>query len=93
MLTFAALAVVKLLPANATWNWTVCQGRARPRSPPDFAGRRRFQEGPHWRVPGASVGEAPIIVHKLSDMQADALKAALRDLGDARKLLDPTSRI
>jgi len=42
---------------------------------------------------GASVGEAPTYVHKLSDMQADALKAALRDLGDARKLLDPTSRI
>jgi len=40
-----------------------------------------------------SVGEAPVLVHKLSDMQADALKAALRDLGDARKLLDPTSRI
>jgi hypothetical protein len=39
------------------------------------------------------VGEAPVLVHKLSDMQADALKAALRDLGDARKLLDPTSRI
>ncbi len=43
--------------------------------------------------PGGNVGEAPVIVHKLSDMQADALKAALRDLGDARKLLDPTSRI
>ncbi|MDP1700602.1 MAG: MerR family transcriptional regulator [Aestuariivirga sp.] len=42
---------------------------------------------------GGSVGEAPTYVHKLSDMQADALKAALRDLGDARKLLDPTSRI
>ena len=41
----------------------------------------------------SSVGEAPVLVHKLSDMQADALKAALRDLGDARKLLDPTSRI
>jgi hypothetical protein len=43
--------------------------------------------------PGGGVGEAPTFVHKLSDMQADALKAALRDLGDARKLLDPTSRI
>ena len=43
--------------------------------------------------PGSGVGEAPVIVHKLSDTQADALKAALRDLGDARKLLDPTSRI
>ena len=43
--------------------------------------------------PGSGVGEAPVIVHKLSDMQTDALKAALRDLGDARKLLDPTTRI
>ncbi len=60
---------------------------------PVFAARRRFPEGPRWRVHGGSVGEAPTYVHKLSDMQADALKAALRDLGDARKLLDPTSRI
>ena len=43
--------------------------------------------------PGGGVGESPVIVHKLSDMQSDALKSALRDLGDARKLLDPTSRI
>ena len=43
--------------------------------------------------PGSGLGEAPHIVHKLSDMQTDALKAALRDLGDARKLLDPTARI
>jgi DNA-binding transcriptional MerR regulator len=43
--------------------------------------------------PGSGVGEVPVILHKLSDMQADALKAALRDLGDARKLLDPTTRI
>lgn len=35
---------------------------------------------------------APMVVHALSDNQADALKAALRDLGDARKLLDPTAR-
>jgi DNA-binding transcriptional MerR regulator len=34
--------------------------------------------------------EAPKIVHKLSTGQADALKAALKDLVDARKLLDPT---
>ena len=40
-----------------------------------------------------NIGEAPVLVHKLSDMQTDALKAALRDLGDARKLLDPTSRV
>jgi DNA-binding transcriptional MerR regulator len=40
----------------------------------------------------AAVGDAPMVVHKLSDVQSDALKAALRDLGDARKLLDPTNR-
>ena len=33
-----------------------------------------------------------VVVHSLSDTQADALKAALRDLGDARKLLDPSAR-
>jgi hypothetical protein len=33
--------------------------------------------------------EPPKIVHKLSIAQSDALKAALKDLTDARKLLDP----
>jgi DNA-binding transcriptional MerR regulator len=42
--------------------------------------------------PGSVVGEAPTIIHKLSDMQSEALKSALRDLGDARKMLDPASR-
>jgi DNA-binding transcriptional MerR regulator len=37
------------------------------------------------------VGESPQVIHKLSDMQAEALKAALRDLGDARNLLDPAA--
>jgi DNA-binding transcriptional MerR regulator len=36
--------------------------------------------------------EAPKIVHRLSASQTDALKAALKDLSDARKLLDPTGR-
>jgi DNA-binding transcriptional MerR regulator len=40
----------------------------------------------------AIVGEAPKIIHKLSGGQADALKAALKDLTDARKLLDPATR-
>jgi DNA-binding transcriptional MerR regulator len=42
----------------------------------------------------ATVTAAPVamVVHALSDNQADALKAALRDLGDARKLLDPSAR-
>ncbi|MDE2445831.1 MAG: MerR family transcriptional regulator [Alphaproteobacteria bacterium] len=38
------------------------------------------------------VDEAPKIIHKLSPTQSDALKAALRDLTDARKLLDPAVR-
>jgi DNA-binding transcriptional MerR regulator len=42
--------------------------------------------------PAASVGEAPVIVHKLSEIQAENLKAALRELGEARKLLDPATR-
>jgi DNA-binding transcriptional MerR regulator len=46
------------------------------------------------RRSGASplVGEAPKIIHKLSSGQSDALKAALKDLTDARKLLDPSTR-
>jgi DNA-binding transcriptional MerR regulator len=44
------------------------------------------------RRAGAVIGEAPKIIHKLSTGQSDALKAALRDLVDARKLLDPTIR-
>ena len=29
------------------------------------------------------------VVNRLSDNHADMLRAALRDLGDARKILDP----
>lgn len=36
--------------------------------------------------------EAPRVVHKLSTAQSDALRAALKDLTDARKLLDPATR-
>ena len=36
--------------------------------------------------------DPPKVVHRLSTAQADALKAALKDLTDARKLLDPASR-
>jgi DNA-binding transcriptional MerR regulator len=32
------------------------------------------------------------IVHRLSDSHVDSLKSALRDLGDARRLLDPAAR-
>ncbi len=49
-------------------------------------------KAPMARLAGGA-GEQPSNMHKLSDVHADALKAALRDLGDARKLLDPTSRV
>jgi DNA-binding transcriptional MerR regulator len=35
---------------------------------------------------------ATVVVHRLADSHVQNLKAALRDLGDARKLLDPTAR-
>ena len=41
---------------------------------------------------GIPLGEAPKIVHKLSSVQSDSLKAALKDLTDARKMLDPLGR-
>ena len=49
---------------------------------------------PLARSTAAAHSPAPttVVVHSLSDNQADALKAALRDLGDARKLLDPSAR-
>ncbi len=38
------------------------------------------------------IGEAPRVIHKMTVGQSDTLQAALRDLTDARKLLDPTAR-
>ena len=38
-----------------------------------------------------AVDDAPRVVHKLSANQSESLRAALRDLGDARKLLDAAS--
>ncbi len=34
----------------------------------------------------------PKVIHKLSSAQSDALKLALRDLTDARKMLDPATK-
>ncbi|MGH6854695.1 MAG: MerR family transcriptional regulator [Aestuariivirga sp.] len=42
--------------------------------------------------PGGALGEAVKVVHRLSDSHIDKLKSALRDLGDARNLLDPAAR-
>ena len=41
--------------------------------------------------PRATQSEAPKVIHKLSNAQADALKTALKELSDARKLLDPST--
>jgi DNA-binding transcriptional MerR regulator len=40
----------------------------------------------------APAAEVVKVVNRLSDSHADMLRSALRDLGDARKLLDPTLR-
>ena len=37
----------------------------------------------------ATAAQAVKVIHRLSESHADSLKAAMRDLGDARKLLDP----
>ena len=45
------------------------------------------------RAPLARTLDAPPkVIHKLSAAQSDALKLALRDLTDARKLLDPAAK-
>jgi DNA-binding transcriptional MerR regulator len=41
--------------------------------------------------PVSVIGEAPKIIYRLSDTHMDSLKSALRELGDARKLLDPST--
>jgi DNA-binding transcriptional MerR regulator len=38
----------------------------------------------------AAASEPPKVINRLSDNHAEMLRAALRDLGDARKILDPT---
>lgn len=38
----------------------------------------------------ATAVQAVKVIHRLSEGHVDSLKAAMRDLGDARKLLDPT---
>ena len=39
--------------------------------------------------PMLPLGEVKVIVNRLSENHADMLRAALRDLGDARRILDP----
>jgi DNA-binding transcriptional MerR regulator len=52
--------------------------------------------GKDGKSPSGSISrlrdEPPKVVHRLSTAQAEALKSALKDLTDARKLLDPASR-
>lgn len=40
-------------------------------------------------VPASAIGEPAKVIYRLSDTHSESLKAALRELGDARKLLDP----
>ena len=40
--------------------------------------------------PMLPLGEVKVIVNRLSENHADMLRAALRDLGDARRILDPS---
>lgn len=44
------------------------------------------------RVGKAILDAPPKVIHKLSAGQSEALKLALKDLTDARKMLDPASR-
>jgi DNA-binding transcriptional MerR regulator len=46
-------------------------------------------KSPVAAVASTTVGEVVKVVNRLSDTHADMLRAALRDLGDARKILDP----
>jgi DNA-binding transcriptional MerR regulator len=62
---------------------------AREGAPPPGTARVAPRAG---KQPPRPVDEAPKIIHKLSPTHSDALKAALRDLTDARKLLDPLDR-
>ncbi len=84
----------------------VGRGEVKPRSgdarydgaPPPGAAKAapRFGKGrapPPGSAPMARpIGEGPAVVHRLSQNQAETLQAALKDLSDARKLLDPTTR-
>lgn len=51
----------------------------------------RVSKGKAAALAAAAPAEpAPKVVNRLSDSHADMLRSALRDLGDARKLLDPS---
>jgi DNA-binding transcriptional MerR regulator len=42
--------------------------------------------------PGGAIEEVERVVRRLADSHIEQLKSALRDLGDARRLLDPAAR-
>ncbi len=61
-------------------------------APPPGKAKVAPRIGKTGSVPAAAaspIGEPAKIVYRLSDSHSDSLKAALRELGDARKLLDP----
>lgn len=51
-------------------------------------GNQPSPEQPQLALPPAASGDVRV-VSRLSDSHAEMLRAALRDLGDARKILDP----
>lgn len=53
-------------------------------------GPGRAPMAPHFAGSDGATAD-PRVVHKLSDTHAEALKAALKDLTDARRLLDPAA--
>ena len=61
----------------------VARNSTKPAPPPGKAPLAR---------PGGAIDVQTRVVHRLTTTHVDNLKSALRDLGDARKLLDPSSR-
>jgi DNA-binding transcriptional MerR regulator len=59
-------------------------GRTKPAEPAPAAAAAA---GP--AQPLLPLGEVKVVVNRLSDNNAEMLRAALRDLGDARRILDP----
>ena len=53
-------------------------------------GGKPTADGDPTAQPLLPLGEVRVVVNRLSENHADMLRAALRDLGDARRILDPS---
>lgn len=66
-------------------------GAAANESPsPASSAKAMPKEAEEPAQPLLPLGEVKVVVHRLGAEHTDLLRAALRDLGDARKLLDPS---